>query len=66
MVKHTLTHCLSVFDNFVGLGLKNVRQPLDLIAVSIQPAITCSKLTIETLEQGVKQVKNKELEQVNS
>ena len=66
MVKHTLTHCLSVFDSFVGLGLKNVRQPLDLITVSIQPAITCSKLTIETLEQGVKQVKNKELEQVNS
>ena len=66
MVKHTLTHCFSVFDNFVGLGLKNVSQPLDLIAVSIQPAITCSKLTIETSEQGVKQVKNKELEQVNS
>ena len=66
MVKQTLTHCLSVFDNFVGLGLKNVRQALDLITVSIQPAITCSKLTIEPLEQGVKQVKNKELEQVNS
>ena len=66
MVKHTLTHCFSVFDKFVGLGLKIVRQPLDLIAVSIQPAITCSKLTIETSEQGVKQVKNKELEQVNS
>ena len=34
-----------------------VRQVIST-SISPQPAITCSKLTIETLEQGVKYVKN--------
>ena len=31
---------------------------LDIIKEFTQPAITCSKLTIETLEQGVKYVQS--------
>ena len=31
---------------------------LRLYGVTAQPAITCSKLTIETLEQGVKHVQS--------
>ena len=33
-------------------------QGIDLSVVHSQPAITCSKLTIETLEQGVKYVQS--------
>ena len=34
------------------------RKKLHLIYLTAKPAITCSKLTIETLEQGVKYVQN--------
>ena len=29
-----------------------------MFGITVQPAITCSKLTIETLEQGVKYVQS--------
>ena len=51
----------SAFDRFVKLALKGLtttyqaEQPLQGIA---QPTITCSNLTKETLEQGVKYVKS--------
>ena len=41
-------HIASTFSGIVGLIAEEVTQP----------AITCSKLTIETLEQGVKYVKS--------
>ena len=34
------------------------QQPQSIIHVRSQPAFTCSKLTIETLEQGVKYVQS--------
>ena len=65
MVKHTQTirqqkptNCLSVTDHFVGLALKGLRLLIEVIETipknPVQPAITCSKLTTETLEQNVK------------
>ena len=33
-------------------------EPNSIYIVSTQPAFTCSKLTIETLEQGVKYVQS--------
>ena len=33
---------------------KDTRSSLDIFLVPSQPAFTCSKLTIETLDQGVK------------
>ena len=40
-----------LFDKFVGRGR------VTLLKYDPQPAITCSKLTIERLEQGVKYVR---------
>ena len=58
MVKHTQTirrqestNCLSVFDHFVGLAIKGLKN----IYYSVpQLAFTCSNSTTETLEKGVK------------
>ena len=43
-----------------GLGalIENHLQIIFLVKVNTQPAITCSKLTIETLEQSVKYVQS--------
>ena len=44
----------------VYFSFKNCKSPLVVVVhqLSYQPAITCSKLTIETLEQGVKYVQS--------
>ena len=63
MVKHTdtiwrlsPTNCVSVFDHFVGLALKRLKDRYD--KNESQWAFASSKLTIETLEQGVKYVQS--------
>ena len=48
------TNCLSVFNHFVGLACKGLISKRH----TTQPVVTCSKLTIETLEQGVKYVQS--------
>ena len=40
------------------IGILNVQLVQGNFATLTQPAITCSKLTIETLEQGVKYVQS--------
>ena len=42
--------------NFLEKNLELTKIIFGKIATSFQPAITCSKLAIETLEQGVKYV----------
>ena len=66
MVKHTQTICLKL----VGLAVKGLTEIYykytnslyytiqSSIVQSAQPAITCSKLTMETLEQGMKYVQS--------
>ena len=43
--------------NKANIVLSSTNQIVGILYV-IQPAITCSKLTIETVEQGVKYVQN--------
>ena len=61
-----------MFDYFVGLihkglihlileyvlSFSQMNSRIDSILILTQPAISCSKLTIETLEQGVKYVQS--------
>ena len=47
---------LAIVCNF--LSLYHRCQTVYIILMPSQPAITCSKLTIETLEQGVKYVQS--------
>ena len=50
------------FDRHVSETCKKASRNINVIAIIApyitQPAITCSKLTIETLEQGVKYVQS--------
>ena len=62
------TNCLTMLDHFVGSALKGSTKQLHIEVCFIpqrsykkvysQRAFTCSKLTIETLEQGVKYVQS--------
>ena len=49
------TECLWSQSHFI-CGI--IAAPISFKVVSTQPAFTCSKLTIETLEQGVKYVQS--------
>ena len=52
------TNCLSVFDHFVGVALKGSTKIKPSRFYMTQSAFICSKLTMETLEQGVKHVQS--------
>ena len=56
-------NCLGVFEHFARLALKGLRTAQNRMLhdkwvthlfTATQPVFTCSKLTTETLEQGVK------------
>ena len=58
-VNEIITINFSISNIFVSLKQSSFRKKVSLKKVKIsQPAITCSKLTIETLEQGVKYVQS--------
>ena len=46
------------FNLHILFGHKSVKSSGNLTTLTTQPAFTCSKLTIETLEQGVKYVQS--------
>ena len=50
--------CLNYFILNIPVYLDKEQQWYEIGKVIDQPAITCSKLSIETLEQGVKYVQN--------
>ena len=55
LLQKTLQDFYSVSDHLVALYIKWYKKMVTLLEIS-QPAFTSSKLTIETLEQGVKYV----------
>ena len=48
----------SLAQNLFSAICRGMRKNISFLVKFSQPAITCSKLTIETLEQGVKCVQN--------
>ena len=48
----------SLAQNLFSAICRDMRKNISFLVKFSQPAITCSKLTIETLEQGVKCVQN--------
>ena len=57
---YTLNHStnLKSWDNIININARDISFEIanHLVLLSTQPPFTCSKLTIETLEQGVKYV----------
>ena len=56
-LKSNFIHCF-IYQNFRGVSLKRLEHKISHFQFTTQPAFTCTKLTIETLEQGVKYVQS--------
>ena len=60
MLKKDLVYpCHFSFNKLSEYIVMKTQQVTNVVVIS-QPAITCSKLTIETLEQGVKYVQSQQ------
>ena len=58
-IQNSVKHPLTIFAKISILDMDIIlNTPILLEMVSSQPAFTCSKLTIKTLEQGSKYVKS--------